>query len=110
MELTRIREELDVIDKKIVELFIERMAVCENVAEYKIQEGILVFDEEREKNKISAVRAMAKDEFNKQGVQELFGQIMATSRKLQYQILQNHGIADEFQFKEIGRASCRERV
>lgn len=101
MELTQIREELDIIDKKIVELFIERMAVCENVAKYKIQEGMVVFDEEREKNKISAVRALAEDEFNKQGVQELFGQIMATSRKLQYQILQNHGITDEFQFKAI---------
>ncbi len=101
MELTQIRDELDVIDKKIVELFIERMKVCENVAEYKIHEGMLVFDEEREKNKISAVRAMTNDEFNKQGVQELFGQIMATSRKLQYQILQNHGITDEFQFKAI---------
>lgn len=101
MDLGQIREQLDVIDKEIVELFIERMAVCESVAKYKIQAGKSVLDKEREESKISAVRALADDDFNKQGVQELFGQIMATSRKLQYQILQNHGIADKLEFKAV---------
>ena len=60
------------------------MALCSDVAEFKIQTGKKVYDGERERQKLEAVTAMAGNDFNKKGVYELFSQIMTISRKLQY--------------------------
>ena len=44
MDLLELRNELDGIDKNIVELYEKRMEVCKKVAEYKIETGKRVFD------------------------------------------------------------------
>lgn len=110
MDLQEIRQQLDSIDKKLVELFEERMKICGDVAEFKIQNGKEVYDGEREKQKIAAVRQLAHDEFNKQGAEELFTQIMTISRRLQYRIMEDHGTAYETGFssvKEIKRTGVK---
>ena len=76
MDLLEIREKLDVVDREIVRLFEERMRLCGQVAEFKIETGKPVFDAEREKQKLAAARAMAHGEFNEQAVTELFSQLM----------------------------------
>ena len=83
MDLLELRNELDGIDKQIVELYEKRMSVCGEVAAYKIETGKRVFDREREKQKLEAVRGLTHNDFNAYGVTELFEQIMAMSRKLQ---------------------------
>lgn len=90
MDLLELRNQLDQVDRSIVELFEKRMELCGQVAEFKINTGKAVFDKEREKQKIASVRALAKDEFNSQAVEELFIQLMTMSRKLQYKILADH--------------------
>ena len=52
MDLLECRNKLDVIDKKIVKLFEERMDICGKVAETKIASGKAVYDAEREKQKL----------------------------------------------------------
>ena len=84
MDLLECRNKLDVIDKKIVKLFEERMDICGKVAETKIASGKAVYDAEREKQKLDAVSAMADSEFNQVAVRELFSQMMSISRKYQY--------------------------
>lgn len=101
LDLQSIRDGIDSIDKKIVELFEERMKLCEDVAEYKIENGKKVLDREREKDKISKVKCLAHNSFNRHGVGELFSQIMSISRKMQYQILSSHGIGEEPGFQQI---------
>ena len=86
-ELSIIREKLDEIDQKIVELYQERMELCKDVAEYKIANGKMVLDRERELQKLNSLKKLAENEFNEKGIKELFEQIMSMSRKLQYQIL-----------------------
>ena len=93
MDLLECRNKLDVIDKKIVKLFEERMDICGKVAETKIASGKAVYDAEREKQKLDAVSAMADSEFNQVAVRELFSQMMSISRKYQYSILAEHGRA-----------------
>jgi chorismate mutase/prephenate dehydratase len=78
------RTEIDAIDRQIVSLFEERMKIVEDVAEYKIRTGKAVLDVSREKEKIDTLTSLTDDDFNKQGIKELFKQIMASSRKLQY--------------------------
>lgn len=87
MDLQECREKLDVIDKKIVELFEERMAVSEEVARYKEEHGLPVLDESREKQKLESVRSQVKEENNKEAAAQLFEKIMELSRARQEQIL-----------------------
>lgn len=98
-DLLKCREEIDKIDKQIVKLIEHRMKIAEEVAEYKRNSGKQVLDKEREQQKIEAVKALAGNTFNKQGIQELFKQIMSMSRKLQYSMLNE----DNSEF-----TSCRE--
>ena len=87
MDLLDLRKKLDVLDSQLVSLYEERMDICKQVAEYKISTGKKVFDAQREKEKIATVKSLTHNDFNKLGIEELFEQIMAMSRKLQYQIL-----------------------
>ncbi len=98
LDLKEIRDKLDEIDTQLVGLFEKRMALCSDVAEFKIQTGKKVYDGERERQKLEAVTAMAGNDFNKKGVYELFSQIMTISRKLQYGLLIRHGQALETGF------------
>ena len=98
MNLQELREQIDVIDRQLVELYEARMDICRQVAEYKISTGKKVFDKEREEQKIRSVKAMTHSEFNSHGVEELFEQIMSMSRKLQYQLLSAHGSLGKLPF------------
>lgn len=100
-DLQELRKEIDRIDREMVQLFQERMKICINVAEYKIETGKEVFDLERENEKIKSVQSMAENEINRLGVGELFGHIMSISRKLQYNLLEQHGIMEKPSFQPV---------
>ena len=91
MDLGELRDQIDNINGKIVELYEKRMDICGKVAEYKIETGKKVYDKQREAEKIAKVKSLAHNEFNRHGVEELFEQIMAMSRKLQYRKLSENG-------------------
>ena len=101
MNLQEIRNKLDKIDTQIEQLFEERMKLCGDVAEYKMNTGKPVYDAEREQQKISAVTAMAEGEFNKQAVGELFLQMMTLSRRYQYQTLAAHKGLMDLGFRKV---------
>lgn len=107
MDLGEIRQEIDLIDRQIVELYEKRMAACEKVAKYKIETGKKIFDKKREEEKIKAVRAMASNEFNSHGLEELFEQLMAMSRKLQYQMLVEYGSMGRLPFIGVDSLDTR---
>ena len=62
-DLAELRKEIDEIDTRMVKLFEQRMAVSEEVAEYKVAVGKKILDKEREKRKIQAVKAMTHSAF-----------------------------------------------
>lgn len=84
LDLLEIRDQIDGIDKEIVELFEKRMQLSAEVAEYKISNNKAVLDPQREKEKLNTLEKYASNSFNRVGVYELFRQMMAMSRKLQY--------------------------
>ena len=86
-DLKELREEIDKIDSQMVALYEKRMEVAAGVAEYKLANGKKVFDREREKIKIAAVKSLLEKPENEQGIQELYEQLMSMSRKLQYKML-----------------------
>ena len=91
-DLAELRLEIDKIDRQMVELFEQRMDVSREVAEYKVAAGKKILDKERENQKLEAVKAMTHTDFNRHGVEELYKQLMAMSRKLQYQMMEEHAL------------------
>lgn len=100
-ELLDLRKDIDEIDDEIVELYEKRMEIAQKVANYKIEAGKPVFDKEREISKLNTLSKKASNEFNKHGILELFEQIMAMSRKKQYQLIGVKGLNEKNEFEEL---------
>jgi chorismate mutase/prephenate dehydratase len=107
MDLLELRDKLDNIDADIVKLYEKRMEICGQVAEYKIETGKKVFDKKREQEKLEKVKSLTHNEFNSHGVEELFEQIMSMSRKLQYQMLAEHGSQGKLPFIGVDSLETR---
>lgn len=101
MDLLELRSQIDSIDSQIVKLYEERMDICKQVAQFKIENGKKVFDKAREEEKLTKLRAMTHNDFNSHGITELFEQIMSMSRKLQYQLLNEKGQTGRLPFIEV---------
>ena len=86
-ELSEIRKQIDAIDRQLADLFKKRLDVAKEVAESKRGTGKKVYDREREEEKLADLGKYARDDFEQQGIRELFLQIMSISRKLQDKIL-----------------------
>ena len=97
-KLLELREQLDEIDKQIVDLYEKRMDICTEVGEFKVSTGKKVFDKQREMEKLTAVSANVENPIYKKGITELFEQIMSVSRKLQYQLLTKKGALGRLPF------------
>ncbi len=98
MNLAECRKEIDRIDKQIVELYQKRMDVCVDVALDKIKTGKKILDADRERQKLDAISSMVEDDFKRHGAVELFTQIMASSRKFQYRIMEENGVTGRLPF------------
>ncbi len=101
MDLKEIREDIDRVDREIVQLFEKRMELASKVAEYKRSVGKPILDKERENEKIQALMAIASNRFNEIGIKELFTQIMSISRLYQYQLLANEDFTLEKSFQRL---------
>lgn len=100
-DLMKLRDEIDKIDNEIVTLYEKRMKIAEKVARFKIETGKKVFDKERELSKLAALSQKASSDFTRTGITELFEQIMAVSRKRQYQLLTENGLTEDCGFEQI---------
>ncbi|MCR5418418.1 MAG: prephenate dehydratase [Lachnospiraceae bacterium] len=101
LDLGSLREKIDQVDRQIVSLYEERMKICADIAEFKIDNGKRVFDRTREEEKLRSVKALTHNEFNSMGIEELFEQIMSMSRKLQYQMLTEKSVMGRLPFIEV---------
>jgi len=101
MDLLELREKIDQLDARIVELYEQRMEISRQVAEYKIETGKKVFDRQRETEKLAKVKSLTHNEFNGRCIEELFEQIMSMSRKLQYRLLAEKGSLGKLPFTGV---------
>lgn len=83
MELKEIREELDKIDRDLLQLFQKRMALSEEVAKDKLKTGKAIFDGKREAEKLDSVAEMLTDPELKAPAQAIFRGLMTLSRRKQ---------------------------
>lgn len=86
MDLTTLRDEIDAIDKQLVDLFLKRMAIVEKVARYKIENNLPVFHPERERAVISRAKERSPQQMEKY-VGEFFAAAMEVSRHMQNDLI-----------------------
>ncbi|MBQ1954868.1 MAG: bifunctional chorismate mutase/prephenate dehydratase [Clostridia bacterium] len=84
MKLSDIREQLNQIDDKLLELFLERMELSAKVAEYKRANGIPILDRTREREIIARLTAKAGN--SERWVHRLYSTIFELSRAAQANI------------------------
>lgn len=110
LDLQEIRKDIDEVDRELVKLFERRMELTTSVAKYKIETGKKVLDPQREQEKLEKIAGLVSNEMNKHGINEIFTQIMATSRKYQYMLLESMGQTlreDYTAIDEINKKNCR---
>jgi len=101
--LADIRDEIDKIDHEIVKLYEKRINLTSEVVEYKLASGKQILDKQREQEKLLNLRRKAKNADAKNDVIELFEQIMALSRKRQYQIMLEKGSSFRSDFQTVDK-------
>ena len=98
MDLKQLRDNIDTIDSQILSLFLERMELCRNVAEYKKANNLPVFQGGREDEVIRRIREQTGDANLENGTAALFTTIMDISKHLQNQALLDN--APDYVFSE----------
>ncbi|MCR4781952.1 MAG: chorismate mutase [Lachnospiraceae bacterium] len=88
-DLSEIRKRIDEIDEKLIELYRERMALSVEVADFKEKNNLPVFDKKREEEKLLKIKNLSQNEFEEEGLLNLFSILMDDSKKLQNRMLQN---------------------
>lgn len=85
-DLSTIREKINEIDNKIVELWKERMETCLAVAQYKKENNLPVLDAKRERELLNRVGNMAGEELDVYS-RVLYDTIMNVSRSYQHKYI-----------------------
>ncbi len=101
LDLDKIRQELDEIDRQLVALYEQRLKTCDLVADYKIEQSKPVLDAEREEQKLAAVSSLVQSPYDKRAVEELYRQIMTASRRRQYKKMAEQGAFVQELFEEV---------
>ena len=85
MDLLELRNEIDKLDDELIPLLLKRMDISRQVAEYKVQNGIPVLNEQRELEILEDVASKC----GEQGevIKTVFSVIMDASRALQHKII-----------------------
>lgn len=61
-KLIKAREEIEIIDRDMAELFVKRMHAVESVSKYKIEHGLPVYDRQREESLIAKNSSLINDD------------------------------------------------
>lgn len=89
-EIEQCRKEIDEIDKELVNLFERRMDVAIRVANYKKENDLPIYDEERESKVIKKNVDNLKNKNYDLLARRFFLSIMELSRSLQESIIKKH--------------------
>ncbi len=81
-DLLTLRDKINEIDSKIVELWKERMDLCLSVAQYKKENNLSILDEKREKELLDRIGNLAGDKLDSYA-RTLYETIMSVSRSYQ---------------------------
>ncbi len=92
MRLEEIRKNIDEIDAQLIELIKRRLACSKQVAEFKHDNNMQVFDAAREKAILAALGEKAGDD--RQAVELIWQTLMEQSRARQYPFIDSRSVSD----------------
>ncbi|MBR1738940.1 MAG: chorismate mutase [Ruminococcus sp.] len=104
MDLQELRNGIDDIDEQLLRLFMKRMELCRDVAEYKRQHDMPVFQGGREQQVIDRIRRLTGDSELENGTAALFTNIMDISKILQNRSLQRSVMPHSFTVPDLDGA------
>ena len=87
IDLETVRASLDDVDKKIVQLYEERMKLVKKVATYKLQNHLPVLDNSREEQVLASRQAMLTNAHYRDDIAILFTTLMQLSRRNQEEMI-----------------------
>lgn len=87
VDMKKYRDKIDKIDAQILKLYEERMDVARSIGEYKLENGLPVYDPAREDAKLDEVFASVSNKKYADGAAQLFITLMQASRELQEEIM-----------------------
>ena len=90
MDINDYRLEIDAIDIEIVKLFSQRMRVCAEIARYKAQNGLPVFDAGRESKKMDDILSRTDSDLHEY-MAPLYSQVFKLSRLYQERTISGGG-------------------
>ena len=116
MDLMELREQINEIDREMLDLFLRRMQVSSNVAEYKRQNGLPVLDAARERELLANIAGQAGEDLDEYAV-VLYSTILSLSRSYQHKklspdskygaIIENARETTAKLFPEKARVACQ---
>ncbi len=83
MGLSELREEIDRIDREIIELLCQRFEIAEDIARLKRETGIDIEDNEREEDIIKNCKEKSGGKLDEAFVEDLMRLIISESKKIQ---------------------------
>lgn len=86
MDIKELREKIDNIDDRIVELFCERMGVSLDIARYKREHSLAVYDPKRERELFARIAQLSEAELADYAV-TLYKSVTSLSRTYQHHLL-----------------------
>ena len=93
IELEAAREEIKYADRAMAELFVKRMRAVEDVAAYKKEHGLPVYDAAQEKRVLERSAAFVEDDMLRDYYIKFLEETMALSRAYQRRLLEGERIA-----------------
>lgn len=81
--LRELRDEIDTIDRNIVELLAQRLRLVMRVGEYKRANGLAIYDAERERDLLARVANAAPSPLEPAMAQRIFQCVIQESRELE---------------------------
>lgn len=87
MELNELRNGIDAVDEKIIELVQERMDIAARIADYKREHALPVLDAGRERSKLENIASRCRPDMEEYVVR-LYKEMFAVSRAYQQSLLE----------------------
>lgn len=89
LDISTLREEIDKVDEEIIRLFERRMDIVLNVAKYKMERNLPIFNGAREAEVIEKNLNRLKNEDYREYAEKFLNDLMSTSRQMQHSIIGN---------------------
>lgn len=87
-KIKKIREHIDRIDIVIITALAERMSLMPEIADYKKESNLPIFDEKREQQIMKRLQKMAKEQgLDESFVEEIFLSIFNEAKRIQNEII-----------------------